>query len=409
GELMFEATPRPLLSALAGFTRLIVFDKRGTGLSDRDVGYPTLEARMDDMRAVLDAASSEKAAIFGVSEGGSMSILFAAAHHDRTHSLMTFGAFACRVRSEDYPWAPTPEERNAWIDSIEGSFSGEMDIAAIAPSIAHDEEAKSALARYFRMSASPSMAAELGRLNTLIDVRSILPAVRVPTLVMHREGDRDSRVEEGEFIAARIPDAKFVRLPGEDHLPFVGDWERVAETIRTFLKGAEPPRFLERVLTTILFTDIVGSTSAAAKLGDARWRQLLGEHDRISGEQVRRFNGRLVKLTGDGLLATFDGPARALLCANALQKELSSIGIQLRAGVHTGEVELRGDDIGGIAVHIAARIMSEAGAGEIYASRVLRDICVGSGIEFEPLGTAQLKGIDEPVLLLRAEVVGTGP
>lgn len=403
-ELTDESPGRAsFFKALSEFARVIVFDKRGTGLSDRDVGFPTLEERMDDLRAVLDDVGSERAAIFGVSEGGSMSILFAATHRERTHSLITFGAFAKRIWSEDYPWAPTPEQRENWIKTIESDWGGSMDIGTLAPSLANDPAATAELGRFFRMSASPRMAVQLARLNTYIDIRDVLPAVRVPTLVLHREGDQDAKVEEGGYIGAHIPGARFVRLPGSDHVPYVGDVDRVISEVREFITGAKAPVNVDRVLTTILFTDIVESTKQARELGDAKWKEVLQAHQHLAEQEIQRHRGRLVKWTGDGVLATFDGPARAIRCANAIQTGCERLGIQIRAGVHTGEVELLGEDIGGIAVHTAARIMGEAGAGEVFASEVVRDLSVGSGVEFVAMRAAQLKGLTSPMRLLLAK------
>lgn len=389
--------------SLADFSRLILFDKRGTGCSDRNVGFPTLEERMDDLRAVLDAVGSKRAVVFGVSEGGSMAILFAATHQDRTRSLVTFGAFARRIRSEDYPWAPTPEERAEWIESIRTDWGGEMDIATLAPSLT-DEASRHDLARYFRMSASPAMAVQLAELNTYIDVRAVLPAIRVPTLVVHREGDRDSNVEEGAYIASRIRGSKFIRLKGDDHLPFVGDSESVVSAIREFVTGAKAPVHVDRVLTTVLFTDIVESTRRAREMGDAKWLEILRGHQKVAELEVERHRGRLIKFTGDGILATFDGPARAIRCAHAIQTSVPGLGIQIRAGVHTGEVELLDSDIGGIAVHTAARIMSEAGPGEVFSSEVVRDLSIGSGIEFIPNREVNLKGLSGPTRLLTTSI-----
>ena len=382
-----------VLERLAGFSRLITFDKRGTGLSDSvpTDRLPTLEERMDDMRAVLDAVGSEQAAVFGFSEGGLMSALFAATYPQRTTALLLYGVFAKRVWSPDYPWAPRPEDRERQIEALERNWSENMDLDQLAPS--EDDAFKERLRTYLRRSASPGAAAALMRMNTQLDVRDVLPTIQAPTLVMHRTDDGDANVEEGRWIAAQIPGATFVELPGDAHVLWAGDADEVVDEIEEFLTGARRGPEPDRVLATVLFTDIVGSTEEAARLGDRRWRDLLERHNAVVREQLARFDGREVDTTGDGFLATFDGPARAIRCASAVHVGVRGLGLQLRAGIHTGECELVGGKVAGLAVHTGARVASVAGAGEVLVSSTVKDLVAGSGIEFEDRGTRELKGV----------------
>jgi class 3 adenylate cyclase len=381
---------------LARFARVTIFDKRGTGLSDRNVGAATLEERMDDLRAVMDAASIAEAHVLGVSEGGSMAMLFAATFPERVRSLLLFGSFACRKPQPDYPWAPTPEQRQKFYDAIEHHWHESMDIGSIAPSIDRNPDSRRRLATYFRMSAGPQGALALAKLNTEIDVRHVMHAIRVPAVVMHREGDADASVEEARYIAAHIPDARLVVFPGDDHLVYAGDLEPVLEEIRVVLTGAREHPDADRILATILFTDIVGSTALAAALGDRAWRARLQDHHAAIGRHVRAHRGRLVKLIGDGALALFDGPGRAVRCAKAIVAESGAPEIAVRAGVHTGEVEVMGDDAGGIAMHVAARVVAEAAGGEVLATSTVRDLCSGSGLSFADRGLRELAGLTEP-------------
>ncbi|HEX5044144.1 MAG TPA: adenylate/guanylate cyclase domain-containing protein [Candidatus Polarisedimenticolaceae bacterium] len=381
---------------LARFVRVTIFDKRGTGLSDREVGAATLEERIDDLRAVMDASGIARAHVFAVSEGGSLSLLFAATYPERVRSLTLFGCFACRTRQHDYPWAPTPEERQTFYDAIAHRWHADMDIATIAPSMAGDPAARRRLATYFRMSASPRGALALARLNTEIDVRHVLPAIRVPTLVLHREHDADARVEEGRYVADHIPGARLVVLPGADHLPYAGDTGPVVDEVRAFVTGVRERAQADRILATLLFTDIVGSTAQAAKLGDRAWRARLERHYAAVDRHVRTYRGQRVKFMGDGALAVFDGPGRALRCARALVADPGAPEIALRAGVHTGEVERMGEDVGGIAVHVAARVAAEAEGGEVLATNTVRELCAGSGLAFEDRGLRTLPSFSEP-------------
>jgi class 3 adenylate cyclase len=393
-ELMWqEPAHARLLGRLASFSRLILFDKRGTGLSDPvpPDRLPTLEERMDDVRAVMDAARSERAAIFGSSEGGLMSVLFAATYPERTSALITLAIYAKRLWSPDYPWAPTPEARAAEIELIERTWGGEMDISDLAPSA--DEAFKRRAVAYLRRSASPGAAVALLRMNSQIDVRDVLPTIRVPTLVLQRVDDRDVNVEEGRWIAAQIPGAKYVELPGDEHLIWAGDVDAVVDEVEEFVTGRRPVHEPDRVLATVLFTDIVGSTEKAHDLGDRRWRELLEQHHDVVRRALERFQGREVDTAGDGFLATFDGPARAIRCACAIRDGLRDVGLEVRSGLHTGECERLGDKVAGVAVHTGARVSALAQPGEVLASSTVKDLVAGSGIEFEDRGVHELKGI----------------
>jgi class 3 adenylate cyclase len=346
---------------------------------------------MDDVRAVMDAAGSERAALFGYSEGGPMSLLFAATYPDRTSALVVYGTYAKRCSpDDDYPWAPTWEDRQETAAEIEREWGVEADLGTMAP------KADAALRRWWaqraRASASPGAARDLILMNSQIDVRHVLPAIRVPTLVLHRDGDRDSRLDEGRYIAARIPGARFVELSGVDHFPAV-DPDQIVDEVEEFLTGTRPVPTSDRVLATVLFTDVVGSTQRAVELGDRRWRELLDEHNRVVRRELQRFRGHEVDTAGDGFLATFDGPARAVRCGQAVSAGVREVGLEVRAGVHTGEVELAGADIRGIAVHIGARIAARAGAGEVLVSGTVKDLVAGSGLEFEERGEHELKGV----------------
>jgi len=385
------------LGRLASFSRLILFDKRGTGLSDRvpNERLPTLEERMDDVRAVLDAAGSERTALFGHSEGGNMCLLFAATYPERTRALITLAIFAKRIRSDDYPWAPTADDREESARDVEarwGRLSRE-DAEYYAPSRADDEQFLGRLASYLRRSASPGAAAALLRMNSQIDVRHVLPTIQVPTLCLHRSGDRDVNVEEGRYIASRIPGARFVELSGSDHWIAAGDVGALADEIEAFLTGVRPVPEPDRVLATVLFTDIVGSTQRAAELGDKRWSELLESHHAAVRRELEHWRGRELDTAGDGFFAAFDGPARAIRAARAIGRAVQPIGLDVRAGVHTGECELVGEKLGGIAVHIGARVASTAAGGEVLVSQTVKDLVSGSGIEFEDRGAQELKGV----------------
>jgi class 3 adenylate cyclase len=380
------------LERLGSFARLIRFDKRGTGLSDRGVGLPDLESRMDDVRVVMDAVQSEQAALFGYSEGGPMCVLFAATYPERTRALVLHGSYAKRIRSDDYPWAPTWEERLATARELEETWGENVDLSTMMPNADPAESAW--FQRAGRASLSPAGARDLILMNSKADVRDVLPSVQCPTLVTHRTGDRDSRVEEGRYIAERIPGARFVEFPGDDHVPWV-DMDPLLDEVEEFLTGVRPaPRF-DRVLATVLFTDLVASTERAEELGDASWSELLDRHHEAVRRELARFSGEEIDTAGDGFLALFDGPARAIRCALAIGDALRPLGLDVRVGVHTGEVERRyGEKPRGIAVHVGARIMALADAGEVLVSATTRDLVAGSGLELEDRGEHELKGID---------------
>jgi class 3 adenylate cyclase len=378
---------------LASFSRLIRFDKCGTGLSDRVAGVPTLEERMDDIRAVMDAVDSERAAIFGFSEGGSLSMLFSATYPDRATSLALFGSAVTSRKDDDYPWSQTPEQREAMIAVLEREWGTGWGIRAFAPSRADDPQYQRHWAALQRMGASPGDAIRRMRTNALNDVRPILSAIRVPTLVMHRADDRAITVEAGRYLASHITGAQYVELSGSDHIPWVGDAGSVLDEIEEFLTGSRTQVEPDRVLATVLFTDIVNSTGLAAELGDRRWRDLLERHNTVVRRELVRARGREIHTTGDGFLATFDGPARAIRCASTLSSAMQDLGIEIRAGLHTGECEMIGDDIGGIAVHIGARVAATAGPGEVLVSSTVKDLVAGSGIQFRDSGVHALKGV----------------
>ena len=379
---------------LASFSRLILFDKRGTGLSDQTAKLPTLEQRMDDVRAVMDAVGSERAALFGASEGGNMSILFAATYPERTSALVTLGIFANRIWDPEYPWAPTPEERQKWYDLLEQEWGGVVDLPTLAPSVANDERFRQWWASFLRLSASPGAALALARTNTQIDVRHILPAIRVPTLVLHRTGDLDVKVEEGRFIAARIPGAKFVEFPGRDHLPWVGDQDAILDEVEQFLKNIQHVPELDRVLATVLFTHTVGPTAGSAKLRPHQWRELLERYYQLVRRELEQFRGREIEITENRLLATFDGPARAIRAACGVNDSARLLGIEIKAGLHTGECDVIGDKVGGVAVEIGAQVTAKATSGEILVSSTVKDLVAGSGIQFEDRGAHALKAVE---------------
>jgi pimeloyl-ACP methyl ester carboxylesterase len=383
------------LNRLASFSRLILFDKRGTGLSDRVPisELPTLEQRMDDVRAVMDAVGSERAALVGVSEGGPMSALFAATYPERTSALVIYGSYANRVRDDDHPWLPTPEQRERWLQYMYKEWGTELDLDYRAPTAAKDPRFRQWWATYLSRGASPGAALALGRMNDQIDIRTILGTIRVPTLILHRRDDRILKVQGAQYMAERIPEARYVELPGEDHLPWVGDQDAILDEIEEFLTGVRRGPEPNRVLATVLFLDIVGSTERAAALGDRAWRDLLQSYYGVVGRELARHRGRQIDTAGDGVLATFDGPARAVRCAAAACEAVKPLGMEIRAGLHTGEVEMMGENVGGIAVHIGARVGALAGPSEVLVSSTVKDLVAGSGIEFQDRGMHTLKGV----------------
>lgn len=375
--------------------RVIIFDKRGTGLSDRVNELPELDQRMDDIRAVMDAAGSQRAALFGVSESGPLATLFAATHPARCQALILYGAFSY--------WLPTAAELDMALGYMREYWGTGASARRFAPSKAKDPTFLQWWARFERLGASPAAAIALLRMNAQINVTDILPTIRVPTLVLHRLGDMVTAVEQGRFLAERIPGARLVELGGDDHLPFIGDNAgEIAGYVMEFITGAPVEIEVERVLATVLMTDIVGSTTRAESLGDKGWRDLLDAHNNTVRKQFVRFRGHEVKSLGDGFLATFDGPARAIRCAATIAEAVKPLGIEVRAGLHTGEVELRDDDVRGIAVHLAARVSALAGPGEVLVSRTVRDLVAGSGIRFAERGSHTLKGIPEPMQVFAA-------
>jgi class 3 adenylate cyclase len=398
-----EPSLAAFLDRLASFSRLILFDKRGTGMSDRVPvdRLPSLEQRMDDMRAVMDAAGSERAAVFGASEGANLAVLFAAVYPERTAALVTFGAFAARIWSPEYPWAPTPEERERFYDAIRQGWGSDMDLAELAPSAAGDRAFLDRLAGFFHRAASPGAALALAKMNTEIDIRAVLPTVHVPALVLHRSGDRDARVEEGRYIAGRLPNATFVELEGDSHLPWVDDAESVVGEVEQFLTGVRQGPTPDRVLATLLFTDVVGSTERAAELGDRAWADLLARHHAQVRNELERWSGREIDTAGDGFFAAFDGPARAIRCAAAIVAGARELGLDVRSGVHTGECERSNGALRGIAVHVGARVASLAEGGEVLVSSTVKDLVSGSGLSFEDRGLHELKGVPEARRLYR--------
>ena len=377
------------------FCRLIRFDKRGTGLSDRPVKMATLEERTDDIRAVMDDVGIESANIFGVSEGGSMACLFAATYPQRVNSLIVWGAQARWIASADHPWGQTQEQHDEMIAMIQDDWPSFDYITGPGAGMGRDAApaAIEALARYMRAAASPSAVLAYELMNGQIDTRPILPSIQAPTLVMNRTGDPCANVEAARDMASRIPGAKFIEYPGNSHTMMLDDVETVLSDIQEFITGERPSGFIDRVLATVLFLDIASSTERAAALGDTAWGHLLNSYYAIVRKELARFRGRETNTTGDGFLATFDGPARAVRCALAIALNVRQLGIEVRAGVHTGECELMGDNVGGIAVHTGARIMAKAEPGGVMVSRTVKDLVSGSGIGFQECGIHELKGI----------------
>jgi class 3 adenylate cyclase/pimeloyl-ACP methyl ester carboxylesterase len=379
---------------LASFSRLILYDKRGTGLSDPIDRVPTLESRVDDLRVVLDAVGSDQTVLFGFSEGGPIGALFAASYPDRVRALVLYSSFANGSLEDD--GSPGRAKWIAYMHQVRATIDhwGEgQTVDWAAPSLSHNALFRRATGALERAGMSPKMALLTWQGNlSKVDVRDVLGSVRVPTLVLHRKGDLIP-VEFGRELAANIPAAQMVELEGVDHWPAVGDIESITGAVEEFVTGQRHEHSPDRVLATVLFTDIVDSTRRAADIGDRRWRELLERHDEITRAEVTRFQGHVVKHTGDGFLATFDGPTRALRCATTIAERMPELGIDLRSGLHTGECELRGDDIGGIAVHIGARIAALAQPGEVLVSSTVKDLVNGSGIAFQDRGTHTLKGV----------------
>jgi pimeloyl-ACP methyl ester carboxylesterase len=387
-----EPSLRRFLLGLASFRRLIVFDKRGTGLSDPTARVATLEERAEDLEAVMDDAGSARAAVLGVSEGGAMSLMFAATRPERTSALVLYGAWARLVRAPDYPDGLDLDEL-AGLTGVVDRWGSGVGLSAWAPSRGGDDRLRAWFGRLQRSGASPSLARQLFAAYPDLDARCLLPTIQAPTLVLHRRDDRMVPVAIGRYLADHLPDARYVELEGQDHLFFVGDADALLDEIELFLTGTRPDHRVDRAVRTILFADIVGSTSLAARLGDRRWRELLETFEATVRRVVDESRASVINFSGDGVLATFDAPAAAIRVALALRDALAVVGLETRTGLHTGEVELLDGDVGGIAVHLAARVMANAAVGEVLVSSTVRDLVVGSGISFLPRGTHHLRGV----------------
>ena len=396
-EARWDIPPyRTFIERMAEFGRVIRFDKRGQGMSDRVPGATTLETRMDDIRLVMDAVGSEQAAIIGESEGGPLSMLFAAAHPERTRALILQGAEVRERKDEEWPWGEaTPEEFEEMMATIPERLGQGRIFSWLLPSIGDAEWGREAFGRLQRNAVTPTGFEAFARMAFDIDVRHVAPTIRVPTLIFHAVGDQVCHVENARFLARTIPGAKYVERPGADHLPWAEDLDAFIAELRELLTGSREEAPRQRFLATVLFTDIVGSTARAAELGDSRWRGLLAQHHEIVRSAVERHGGREVDMAGDGILATFDGPARAISAAQAIQHDTAPLGLEVRAGVHTGEIERIGEGVAGIAVHTGARVAASAGAGEVWVSAIVPMLTAGSGIEFEDRGPHQLKGVPD--------------
>jgi class 3 adenylate cyclase len=394
-ELGWEDPPTaPVHRRLSRFGRLVTFDKRGVGLSDRTTELPTLEQRMDDVRAVMDAANCERAAVVGMSEGGPMALLFAATYPERVSALVLWVTFARLAWAPDYPIGIDVQEAEPFFDQIEESWGHGRVMPLISTQDAPDDEAtRRRFARFERSSATPAMAAAANRFALHIDARHALSAISAPTLVIHRTGDPLVNVAHGRYLAEHIPGARFSEYPGDFHESALGEDEEVLDEIEEFLTGTRQEREIDRVLKTIMFTDIVASTKRAVSMGDRRWHEVLDAHDSTVRGELERFQGKEVKTIGDGFLAAFDGPARAIRCAQAITDKAEDMGLEIRAGLHTGECVVRGDDLAGIAVHIGARVGSLAGPSEVLVTSTVRDLVTGSGVEFHDRGRHELKGV----------------
>ena len=400
-DVAWEGPAAGFFTRLSAFSRLILFDKRGTGLSDRVSGVADLETRMDDVRAVMDAVGSERAAIMGISEGGPMTALFAATYPERAAATVLYASRMCYRHSDDYPWTLTPEEWAVAVAQAERRWRSEAALDEIlerlAPSLAQDATTRRWWRRWLRTSISPGAFAQYNSMYPEIDVRHVLGSVRVPTLILHRKDDQSIMFDESRYAAARIPGAEFIELAGRDHASFV-DPEQITGPVERFLgalwqRGEWDAVEPERVLATVLFTDIVGSTTRAAELGDRLWREQLERHHALVRRQLVRYGGRELDTAGDGMFASFDGPARAIRCARAIAGAVAEIGLEIRAGLHTGECEVVDGKMAGIAVHIGARVAAAATPGEILVSSTVKDLVAGSGITFRDRGPAELKGI----------------
>jgi pimeloyl-ACP methyl ester carboxylesterase len=390
---------------LASFSRLILFDKRGTGMSDRVPAsdLPTLEQRMEDVHAVLNAVGSKRAALMGISEGGPMCALFAATYPERTSALIMCGSYARWIRDDDCAWAMTREQHEAAAAAFERNWGTPIGFKTVAPTSSTDERYRNWWARYLRMGASPSAGVTLYRMNFEIDIRTLLPSIRVPTLLLHRAGDRLINVEASRYMARHIPGARLVELPGDDHLIYLGDSETVLDEVQEFLTGVRAPANQDTTLATVMFVDIAGSTEKAAAVGDARWRDLLASFHQAVNQELARHRGRLIDTAGDGAFASFDGPARAIRCAGAVRERVAALGLSTRTGVHTGECRISGDKLAGLAVHIGARVAAAAQPGQVLVTGTVRDLVAGSGLRFSDCGVHALKGVPGDWRLLEVQ------
>src|SRR4051794_2807945 len=382
-----------ILNRLGSFARVIMFDKRGTGLSDPVGNAPPLEQRMDDMQAVMDAAGVEQAALFGISEGGPASILFAATYPNRTTALVLYGSTPRFRTDDDISWGATDEQMQVLLDQISDHWGDGALLSTFAPSAVGDPAMDELWSRFQRAGASPAMARSVISALFEIDVRDILPTIQVPTLILHRTGDRIAPIEGARLMAKEIPGARMIEFEGDDHVPFTGDFNPMVDEMEEFLTGTRQVRPLDRVLATVMFTDIVDSTRRAAEAGDRGWRELIQRHDELTRRQLDRFRGREIKTLGDGFLATFDGPARAIECACAIRDGVSPLGLEVRAGLHTGECELGGGDVRGMAVNIGARVGALADSNEVLVSSTVKDLVVGADLRFAERGEHELKGV----------------
>jgi len=405
-DMMWEEPKlRPLFDHLGTFSRNIWFDRRGSGSSDPLMPAQTrgLDGWLEDIATVTAAAGSERAALVGMADAGTAAILYAATHPERVSALILFNAYARFFRGSDYPCGPPAEVASRYVESVAAVWATMAEIEVVAPSMVDDERWCRWLMRAQRLHGSPRATAEFFREVADTNVHHVLGSIQAPTLVLQRRGDRHVRVEHGRYLATHIPGAVYRELDGDDHFFYAGDTDELADEIEEFLTGVRPVSVTDRVLATVLFTDVVGSSEKATEMGDRAWRKLLDAHDAVVRTHLERFRGREVKTTGDGFLATFDGPARAIHCALELVASLRGLGLDIRAGLHTGEIEVRDDDIGGIGVHIGARVTALAGAGEVLVSSTVKDLVAGSGITFEDRGEHGLKGVPGSWRLLRVE------
>jgi len=383
------------LRRLSTFSRLILFDKRGTGLSDKVCYTPTLEERMEDVRTVMDAVQSKRAALVGYSEGGPMCSLFAATYPERTLSLIMIGSYARRIQTADYPLGVTLEKFESFLNQIENNWGEAVGLESRAPSLADDALFRNWWARFLRLSASPGTAIALTRMNSEIDVRRILPTIRVPTLILHAEKDAVINVEEGRYMANQIPGARFYEIPSRDHLPWVGGADIILDRIEEFVTGSISGSATGRALFTVMFTDLTNSTQLAAEFGDQRWHTMLEAHHKAIRHEISVYAGQEIDNAGDGFFVAFDGPARAIHCALSIRKALQAIDLSVRIGIHIGECENIAGKLTGIAVHIGSRISAKAEPNQIWVSQTVKDLVAGSGILFEDTGVHDLKGVPD--------------